>query len=324
MYTSGSTGTPKGVAVTHANLANYTARMIAAPAAPADASAALRRRLGASAPTSATRRIFTALASGGCAAPDRPDAAMDAGGVRRRASAGHALDVLKIAPSHLRALLAPRRRLPRRWLRARRRGAVLGARRPASAQLGAACQIINHYGPTEATVGCCTYDVDAEPRDRLRDRSRSGSRSPAARVYVLDGLGRAGPRRGARRAVRRRCRRRGRLRRVPGAERGAIRRRPRRTMARMYRTGDRARRLRDGAIEFLGRVDDQVKVRGYRVEPGEIEAALVAHPAVRQAAVVAESDERRRRAGSSATSSPARSRRWRSCRRSWPTRCPTT
>src|SRR3954451_1262666 len=60
----------------------------------------------------------------------------------------------------------------------------------------------------------------------------------------------------------------------------------------MYRTGDRARRLPDGAIEFLGRMDDQVKVRGYRVEPGEIETALSGHSAIRRAAVVAESDER--------------------------------
>uniref|UniRef100_UPI003B3A91E7 amino acid adenylation domain-containing protein n=1 Tax=Longimicrobium sp. TaxID=2029185 RepID=UPI003B3A91E7 len=140
------------------------------------------------------------------------------------------------------------------------------------------------YGPTEATIICATYAVPAEgavvghplgrplANVRLAVRGPRGEMAPLGvpgEVWISGGgvargyLGR--PELNAEKFV------------GAGAERA-------------YRTGDRARWRADGVLEFLGRADEQVKVRGFRIEPGEVEAVLREQPGVREAVVLARED----------------------------------
>jgi amino acid adenylation domain-containing protein/non-ribosomal peptide synthase protein (TIGR01720 family) len=155
------------------------------------------------------------------------------------------------------------------------------------AATGTVRTVRNLYGPTEVTVySTCSRPAAGQAKPTI------GRPVANTRGHVLDALGAAvgvgvpgelylaGPQVG-----------RGYLRR-PGltAERfvpdpfSAV------PGARMYRTGDRVRWLPNGELEYFGRLDQQVKVRGYRIEPGEVESALRLHPAVRDAAVVAQGD----------------------------------
>jgi amino acid adenylation domain-containing protein len=289
LFTSGSTGEPKGVAVAHRNLAAYAAAIVqrlgmrAGDALSFASVSTLAADLG-------NTSVYAALATGGTLHLIPPETATDPARFGAYA-ATHPIDVLKITPSHLRALLEGGDAvLPRRWL-------VLGgeAASPAFADAllaSAECRILNHYGPTETTVGACTFMLDRAALDAARAVGAQtipiGSPLGGVRVSVLDGagapvpigvagelyIGGAGVARGY----------------VGDATRTAERFIELPGIGRAYRTGDRVRRLPSGDLEFLGRFDRQVKVRGYRVEPAEIEAVLLAHPAISAAAVAVRTD----------------------------------
>jgi amino acid adenylation domain-containing protein len=129
-------------------------------------------------------------------------------------------------------------------------------------------ELLNTYGPTEATVTATAHAI-------VDDDAPIGRPLSGVAAHVLDGelwIGGAGVARGY-------------LRR-PGLTADRFRPDPHGPPgARMYRTGDRVQVRADGALEFLGRADDQVKIRGYRVEPGEVEAALEEDAGVARAVV---------------------------------------
>jgi amino acid adenylation domain-containing protein len=294
IYTSGSTGVPKGVAVRHRNLVNY-AWFVAKELKLWDDTEGLQfASVSTLASDLGNTCIYPALISGGCLHLLPYEVATDAHRIALYQDR-YPIDVLKIVPSHLAALLdsaRPEKILPRKYL-------ITGGEtltRKLVSKIGssaATCQIINHYGPTETTVGSLIRPLSGYESQKGAANIPIGRPIANTRVYVLDEQ----------------------LQPVPvgmtgelyiageGVTAGYLGQ-PERTEerflvdpfagkaeARMYRTGDVARYLEDGNVEFLGRVDDQVKVRGFRIELGEIESALLRQPGVKQAVVLAREDE---------------------------------
>ncbi|UED87496.1 non-ribosomal peptide synthetase [Streptomyces profundus] len=278
IFTSGSTGQPKGVAVEHRQITHYLGALFPEldAAVPGVRSFALVSTPAADLGLTA---VLGALTTGRVLHLLDAETAVDP---RRfaRYLGEHQVDAIKMVPSQLEMLAADAELatlLPRRLL-------ILGGeacswdlvRRIRRAAPGLAVQ--TSYGPTETTVSVLTCDVDAIPEERRHGGVPLGRPLAGVVCRVTDPEGRtlpggmsgelwiAGP-----------TLARGYLGERAGTE-AAFRRGPDGT--RHYRTGDRVRARADGMLEFLGRVDDQVKILGHRVEPGEVAAALRALPGV--------------------------------------------
>lgn len=286
MYTSGSSGRPKGVMLSHANVASYTRAMLGALGLDGEGEPLRFAHVSSLTTDLGNTCLYAALACAGSVRLFPPEAALDPA-TFRLLMRQEAIDVLKITPSHFRALLGKPPLpgcFPRRLL-------VLGGERlefdlvDGIAAQDPPCRVFNHYGPTETTVGAFCIEVGDAARWRSIASAVPIGLPLGGVTYTLRQVeGEPGP----------------------PADEGELwiggpsvalgylndesltqTRFVATDRGRYYRTGDRCRRLPGGALEFLGRLDRQVKVRGFRVEPAEIEAALRSHPSVLDAAVVA-------------------------------------
>jgi amino acid adenylation domain-containing protein len=286
MFTSGSTGVPKGVGVTHGGLANYVAWAAAAYRVEGGCGAVLH-----TSPVFdlAVTSIVVPLVAGAVVVVSGEGGPEGLAAVLRT---GRRFALVKVVPAQLPALAAL---VPGRVLAGAAGRLVAGGEALAGADVrswlaGApGSVVVNEYGPTEAVVGCCVFEVRAG--QQVGDVVPIGVPLPNTRVFVLDrwlGPVPAGVTgelyvAGAQLA-------RGYLgqpgltaERFVGCPFGA-------GGERMYRTGDLARWTPGGVLVFAGRADDQVKIRGFRVEPGEVQAVLAGCPGVARAAVVARED----------------------------------
>nr|AYM54404.1 nonribosomal peptide synthetase [Phaselicystis flava] len=280
IYTSGSTGRPKGVEICHRSVVNFLCSMRRQPGIGAGDTL-----LAVTTPSFdiAGLELFLPLTAGARVEIAPRDVVSDGAPLRRLLEEGGAT-IMQATPATWRMLVAAG------W-RGRPGFTVLcgGEALPpplASALLAGGATVWNLYGPTETTIWSTAHRLEASPGAAEIPIGRPIANT---RVYVLGPQGEP----------------------VPAGVPGELciggdgvalgyRGRPELTAerfvpdpfgpapsARLYRTGDRARWLRDGSLEFLGRRDHQVKLRGFRVELGEIEAALRQHPGVSACVVAA-------------------------------------
>jgi amino acid adenylation domain-containing protein len=293
IYTSGSTGRPKGVMLRHGSLKNYL--LWAIGHYPLDAGCGAPVHSSLSFDLTITS-LFTPLLVGGgvhLLSTESEIEALEAALGERR---GYSL--VKLTPAHLQLLAEV---LKEAEVEGAAHSLVIGGENlPAQTvkwwrERAAKTRLFNEYGPTESVVGCCVYEVGAQVEaEEGRANVPVGRPIANASLYILDGrqqpvpqgtvgelyIGGEGLARGY-------------LNRPDlTAERFAPSPYSEATGARLYRSGDLARYLRDGQIEILGRADNQVKIRGYRIELGEIEAVLDEHESVKQSIVVASDNER--------------------------------
>ncbi|HEU0016458.1 MAG TPA: amino acid adenylation domain-containing protein [Longimicrobium sp.] len=287
IYTSGSTGRPKGVGVTHAALGSHNRAVVERYGLTAADRVAQIASLGFDI---SVEEIFPTWAAGG-AVVFRPAEVPSYGAGFLRWLADEGVTVLNVPTAFWHAWVAdldatgaalpPSLRL-----------LVTGGEKALPAALaqwrritGGRIRWLNSYGPTEATVTATVH----EPAGPAEGEVPIGRPMENTRVYILGpdllpvGPGGEGELFIAGAAVARGYLGRPSLtaeRFLPDPFTGT-------PGARLYRSGDRARMREDGEVEFLGRLDEQVKVGGFRVEPGEVEAVLAEHPSVAQAAVVA-------------------------------------
>ncbi|MEU2995614.1 non-ribosomal peptide synthetase family protein [Streptomyces sp. NPDC001758] len=276
IYTSGSTGRPKGVVISHRSLVNYVTRI--GKEYPGLTGDTILHSSFAFDFTGTS--LYGALSRGGTVTVAFLD------GEELAAARRPAPSFLKVTPSHLGLLeLLPAEYAPCHEL-------IFGGEALMARSLDRwreqhpTVDVINHFGPTEATIGCMDFRLRAGAR--LPDGPVPIGR-PMANVstYVLDDdltlvpdgfpgeLYIAGE-----------CLARGYLNR-PGLSSARFVADPLGAPgSRMYRTGDRVRRRPDGQMEYLGRVDDQIKIRGHRVEPAEIRTALLRLPDITEAVVL--------------------------------------
>ncbi|TGX48193.1 amino acid adenylation domain-containing protein, partial [Sphingomonas gei] len=287
IYTSGSTGTPKGVMVEHCNVVHYlnwareAYRLAPHDTVPVNTSISF----------DATVTSLLAPLVSGCQLILLPEHDLNLAALANLLAEGRDLALVKLTPSHLGLL---EKHGPEVLHAKAARMLVIGGEQLLARQVEdwlkhtPETQLINEYGPTEATVGMVVY--------RIKPGTLSGEISPIGRpisntrIYLLDAYRQPVPLGAAGEIY------------IGGAgvARGYLNH-PELTAERfiaspfvdddrLYKTGDLARYLPDGNIEFLGRNDHQVKIRGFRIELGEIEARLAEHPAVAEAVVTARED----------------------------------